>query len=283
MRRMLKLECPDCEERGQPFAWQHLQMSQDEALPECPVLSGASAREGLSAPSLNRGAVPDTKIKVPDNKTKATDMAMRMISEDNGGANMQSTSRVGEAVAVPVAVRPENRATLDAGWGSAGPPQKRAPMTISTADAMGRGDPAVRNNTNMIDFISRQSAPRLRPSPDHGSRSAIATSGRSSHARHPDQQKGTHGVVREYRQPVPVVGEGAHPAVFNLEKLHGSRQRGCVTAVDLQPLRLARRPALSSFLYSADGNPAAPVKFSNHRAAERWKRRAPQIAEYPDR
>ena len=160
MRRMLRLDCPECEERGDPFSWEHLQMHEKEALPDCPVCSALS-REGLSSPSLNRGAVPDTKIKVPDNKTKATDMAMRMISEDNGGANMKSSSRPGEAVAIPVAV-PE---PLQANWGGAGPAKTRTPMTISTADAMGRGDPFVKRNTGMLDFVSRQSAPKLRPSP----------------------------------------------------------------------------------------------------------------------
>lgn len=154
------VECPDCEERGEPFSWRYTKMTRDEALPECPVCA-ALTREGLAAPAINRGAAPDTKIKVPDNKTKQIDMAMRMISEDNGGANMQSQSRVGESVAIAPVLPPEQQAA----WGGSGPAKTRQPMTISVADAIGRGDPAVRSNVGMIDSISRRSDPRLRPSP----------------------------------------------------------------------------------------------------------------------
>lgn len=104
------LECPDC-----GHTWRFLAMVRSEKNPPCPMCEAKPA-EALAAPALNRGAAPVTAMKIPENRTKAIDLAMRVISDDNGGANMKSTSRPGEVVAiaptVPEAQRPR--------WGAGG-------------------------------------------------------------------------------------------------------------------------------------------------------------------
>lgn len=91
-----RLQCTDCNK-----VWDVLLMNRDDPLPDCPNCS-ASSEETLAAPSIARGASPVTQLKIPENKTKATDLAMRWASEDNGGANIRTDARPGESVAVPV-------------------------------------------------------------------------------------------------------------------------------------------------------------------------------------
>lgn len=105
------LECPDC-----GYSWRHLAMSKGERNPPCPECA-ARPGEALAAPALNSGVGAATSIRVPENKTKAIDFAMRAISDDNGGANMQTRSRPGEAVAIAPTVRERERPF----WGGAGP------------------------------------------------------------------------------------------------------------------------------------------------------------------
>lgn len=91
-----RLHCHSCN-----AVWDVLLMSKDDPLPDCPNCTGVS-RETLAAPRIGRGATPETQLKIPDNKTKAIDTALRWASEDNGGVNIRTDAKPGEAVYVPV-------------------------------------------------------------------------------------------------------------------------------------------------------------------------------------
>lgn len=108
-----KLECPDCGN-----VWTALLMRRTDRNPSCGVCN-AKPTEGLSAPSLNMGAKQVTALKVPENPTKRIDFAMRVISEDNHGANMKSKTRIGEAAAIDIPMKP-GEAPIWGGGGAAG-------------------------------------------------------------------------------------------------------------------------------------------------------------------
>ncbi len=95
-----KLECPDCGN-----VWTAILLRRTDRNPPCANCS-AKPVEGLAAPGLNLGAKEVTALKVPQNKTKAIDFAMRVISEDNHGANMKSAVQVGEAAAIDIPAKP---------------------------------------------------------------------------------------------------------------------------------------------------------------------------------
>lgn len=147
------LECPDCGHQ-----WVHLAMSKGERNPPCSICS-AKPVAALAAPAIGRGAQPDNRIKVPDSKTKAIDFAQRMISDDNMGANMQTKSRVGEAVAIAPTVAPH----LQAKWGS-GVGSGSAPMSFEKARTMAAADPlggSLRNG--LMDKMGDRKSPFMQP------------------------------------------------------------------------------------------------------------------------
>lgn len=91
-----RLHCQDCN-----HVWDVVLMRRTDANPPCPVCQ-AAPQETLAAPRINTGAQQELQLKIPENKTKAIDTAMRWASEDNGGVNIRTDARPGESVAVPV-------------------------------------------------------------------------------------------------------------------------------------------------------------------------------------
>lgn len=116
-----KLECPDCGNQ-----WTALLMKRTERNPPCEVCQ-AKPVEGLAAPGLAFGAKQVTALKIPENPTKRIDFAMRVISEDNHGANMKSKTKVGEAAAIDIPTKP-GEAPIWGGGGGAGSYQQGITM-----------------------------------------------------------------------------------------------------------------------------------------------------------
>ncbi len=121
-----KLECPDCTN-----VWTVLLMRRTDRNPPCPVCQGKGVPQ-LAAPNVNRGAVQDTRLKIPEGKTKQIDFAQRIISEDNGGANMKDKIQIGETANIPIPIKPEDAPR----WGGGG-----ASMDYGTAMSMAKQDP----------------------------------------------------------------------------------------------------------------------------------------------
>src|SRR5260221_888790 len=117
-------ECPDCGHR-----WQFLAMKRADKSPPC-ANCAAKPVEALAAPSLNRGAVPDTRIKVPTDRTKRIDFAQRIIAEDHNVTNLRSNARPGEVVAMP-GIKPQDEARSGSGAGS--PQATRTPVSLGAA------------------------------------------------------------------------------------------------------------------------------------------------------
>lgn len=107
-------------------------MRRTDRNPPCPQCA-AKPEEAFPSPRLARGAEPVMSIKVPENKTKAIDLAMKIASEDNGGANFQTTSRPGEAVAIPV--KDERGRAIEGQWGNQGGGAK-IPLNFGPATAI---------------------------------------------------------------------------------------------------------------------------------------------------
>ncbi len=135
-----KLECPDCGN-----VWTALLMKRTDASPPCQVCA-AKPVEALAAPAIGRGAQETTSIKVPENKTKAIDLAMRIASDDNGGANFQTRSRPGEAVAIPVPEKSAGR------W-----------LDLPQATAMVAGDNTRGRNAGLLDTMADKRNPTMKP------------------------------------------------------------------------------------------------------------------------
>ena len=109
-------------------------MRRTDKNPPCPVCQ-AKPTETLAAPSLNRGAVQQTHVPIPQgNKTKAIDFAMRVISEDNGGANMKSSLKEGETANIPIPIKPQDAPTWGGGKGGVDYGQA---MSLAAADPTG--------------------------------------------------------------------------------------------------------------------------------------------------
>lgn len=135
-----KLECPDCGN-----VWDVLLMRRTDANPPCPVCTSKPI-ETLAAPRINRGAAPVTSIKVPESKTKAIDLAMKIASEDNGGANFNDRSRPGEAVAIPI---PEKSAGK---W-----------LPMAQAAGMAAADSTRSRNSGILDGLADKRNPTMTP------------------------------------------------------------------------------------------------------------------------
>jgi hypothetical protein len=141
-----KLECPDCTN-----VWTVLLMRRTDRNPPCPVCSGKPVAQ-LAAPNVGRNAQPSTAMEIPSNKTKAIDMAMRVISEDNHGANMRSSIKEGETAAIPIPVNPRESAQ----WGS-GPA-----ASYSAAMQMASQDPN-RGQGGLLDKLADKRVGHMRP------------------------------------------------------------------------------------------------------------------------
>ena len=124
-----KLECPDCTN-----VWTVLLMRRTDRNPPCPICEGKGVPQ-LAAPNLGRGAQPDTRMKIPDNKTKAIDFAQRIISEDNHGANMKSSIKEGETAAIDIPVRKQEAPA----WGGSGALSYGDAIARASADPGGQG------------------------------------------------------------------------------------------------------------------------------------------------
>jgi hypothetical protein len=148
------LECPDCR-----LVWRQTKTNRREKNEDCPRCA-ARPTEALAAPGLNRGAVEDTRIKIPENKTKRIDFAQRIVAEDHNVTNLRTGTKPGDIVAMPV--------RTDAGegkWGAgAGDAAlKRQAINIGTAMAAGRTDPYHGRNSAMIDRMADRKQSRMQP------------------------------------------------------------------------------------------------------------------------
>jgi hypothetical protein len=116
----------------------------------------------LAAPSIGRGAAPETSIRLDGmSNTKKVDLAMRIASEDNGGANFETKSRPGEAIAMPV--RTAEGVSLAGSWGNQGGGTIRAPLDYGTATGAAAQDGFRARNSNILDALARDRQPKLKP------------------------------------------------------------------------------------------------------------------------
>lgn len=133
-------------------------MTKAERNPPCPACA-AKPVPALTAPSLNRGAVEDTRIKIPENKTKRIDFAQRVIAEDHNVTNLRTGTKPGDIVAPSVA-KPQEQAK----WGAnAGAASARQVVNFGTAAAVGATDPYRDRNSSMIAAMADRVRPNMRP------------------------------------------------------------------------------------------------------------------------
>jgi hypothetical protein len=122
-------------------------MSKNEPAQRCPKCAERAYAE-LSAPSLNRGANPTTAVKIPENRSKREDLAVRMALEDTGHTDINTQQRAGD-----IAVKP-----LDMGVPTAAPSEIQTGFRNLDMDpktrgaqiaALGAGEPAGYKRRNM--------------------------------------------------------------------------------------------------------------------------------------
>lgn len=115
--------CPQCAHR-----WAVLHMHSNEPKPRCPQCAERGFQE-LSAPALNRGASPSTAVKIPENRSKREDLAVRMALEDTGHSDINTQQRAGD-----IAVKP-----LDMGVPSQAPKELQTGFRALDSDPKARG------------------------------------------------------------------------------------------------------------------------------------------------
>ena len=134
--------CPQCAHR-----WAVLHMNANEPKPRCPQCAERGYQE-LSAPALNRGAAPSTAVKIPENRSKREDLAVRMALEDTGHTDINTQQRAGD-----IAVK-----TLDMGIPKQAPSDVQVGFRNLDSDpkargaqiaALGAGEPAAYKRRNM--------------------------------------------------------------------------------------------------------------------------------------
>ena len=118
--------------------------------------------ESFPSPRIGRGAEPETTTRLDGlSRTKKIDLAMKIASEDNGGVNFETKSRVGEAIAMPV--RTAEGVSLNGTWGTQGGGTIRAPLDYGTATQAAAADGYRARNANLLDGLATKRAPYMKP------------------------------------------------------------------------------------------------------------------------